>query len=156
MTDAQPDALTQGLPAEQAATVLKLADAMLRGAIWWGVGVAVLGAVISGLVYGGHGVFGALVGGVVGIVSGVLTLVLMRSTSRVPVSMLMGIALMGFIGKTILLLIVMMSLKNVTALHPKALAYTMLATIVVWTAAETRAFARTKVPTIIPAVDNPN
>jgi ATP synthase protein I len=155
MTDAAEPvvSLSAGYDDPHAAMVRKLADAMLRGAIWWGVGVAAIGMIFFGIVYGLPGVLGALVGGAVAVTSGILTLLLMRSTSRVPVQMIMGIALLGFIGKTALMLVVMLSLKNVALLHPKALAYTMLVTLVVWTAAETRAYAKQKLPTVIPASD---
>jgi Ca2+/Na+ antiporter len=65
----------------------------------------------------------------------------------------MAVALGGYIFKILVLLGVMMLLRGVDGLHPKALALTMLAVILVWAASEFVAFRRTRIATIIPASD---
>ncbi|WP_425458419.1 hypothetical protein [Amycolatopsis rhizosphaerae] len=136
-----------------AQSVLKLADAMYRGALWPGVATVVVGAVVATVVVGLPGLFGAVVGGVVAFASSLATLWMMRKTAAMEPMAVMAVALGGYIFKVLVLLGVMMLLRNVGFLHPKALAFTMLAVILVWAAAEFVAFRRTRIPTIIPASD---
>ncbi|CAM3980385.1 hypothetical protein KIPE111705_34485 [Kibdelosporangium persicum] len=133
--------------------VQTLAMAMFRGAIWWTVGTVAIAVVLAGVLVGWNGVFGALVGGAVGLLSSVATLVLMRVTAGIKPHMLMAAVLGGFAAKMIILLVAMTLLGGVDALHRNSLAFTLLATIVVTATAEVFAFQRTKVPTIIPASD---
>jgi len=134
-----------------AQSVLKLADAMFRGALWPGIATVVIGAVVATVWVGLPGLFGAVVGGVVAFASSLVTLWMMRKTAAMEPMAVMAVALGGYILKVLVLLGVMMLLRNVPGLHVKALAFTMLAVIVVWAAAEFLAFRRTKIPTIIPA-----
>lgn len=60
-------------------------------------------------------------------------------------------ALGGYIGKMVVLLVVMTLLGWVEGIHRESLAFTMLATIMVWAGAEVVAFKRTKIPTIVPS-----
>jgi ATP synthase protein I len=136
-----------------AQSVLKLADAMYRGALWPGVATVVVGAVVSLVLVGLPGLFGAIVGGAVAFVSSLATLWMMRKTAAMEPMAVMAVALGGYIFKILVLLGVMMLLRHVGFLHSKALALTMLAVILVWAAAEFLAFRRTKIPTIIPAGD---
>lgn len=138
-------------PNPHAESVLKLAAAMSR-ATWWSVTPTVLvGMLVAGLLLGVPGVLGALVGGAVAGLSSLATLVLMRKTAALNPYFVMAAALGGFAGKMIILLVVMTLLRDVDGLDPKALAFTMLAAILVAAAAEMVAFRRTKIPTIIPA-----
>ncbi|GAB2665581.1 hypothetical protein GCM10027271_25800 [Saccharopolyspora gloriosae] len=142
-------------PAEQAAenphaaTVRKLADAMLRTALWPGVATVLLGIVVSAVLVGATGAFGAVVGGAVAFGSSLLTIFLMRWTGGLHPMFVMAVALGGYVGKMLVLLIVMTLLGGVEAIHPMALALTMLATIMVWAGAEVVAFRNTKIPTIV-------
>ncbi|SMD20198.1 hypothetical protein [Kibdelosporangium aridum] len=131
--------------------VQTLAVAMFRGAIWWTVGTVAIAVVLAGVLVGWNGVFGALVGGAVGILSSLATLVLMRQTAGIKPHMLLLAVLGGFIVKMLILLVAMTLLGGIEALHRNSLAFTLLATIVVTATAEVFAFQRTKVPTIIPA-----
>jgi ATP synthase protein I len=63
-------------------------------------------------------------------------------------------ALGGFVGKMIVLLLVMMVLREITWLHILSLAYTMLAVVIVWAVMDTVAFRRTKLPTLIVNTDD--
>ncbi|PRX49223.1 hypothetical protein B0I33_103257 [Prauserella shujinwangii] len=137
-------------PNPHAAQVLKLADAMLRGALWPGLGTVVIGAVVATVWVGVPGLLGALVGGAVAFASSLASLWMMRRTSGMDPMALLAVALGGYIVKFLVLLGVMMLLGGVEALHPFALALTMLAVILVWATAEAIAFKRTKIPTIIP------
>ncbi|MEU6130134.1 hypothetical protein ABZ805_13275 [Saccharopolyspora sp. NPDC047091] len=133
-----------------AATVRKLADAMLRTALVPGAVTVLLGVVVSAVLVGATGAFGAVVGGVVAFGSSLLTIFLMRWTGGLHPMFVMAVALGGYVGKMLVLLIVMTLLGGVDALHPTSLALTMLATIMVWAGAEVVAFRKTKIPTIVP------
>ncbi|WP_235999085.1 hypothetical protein [Qaidamihabitans albus] len=130
--------------------VLKLADAMLKGALWPGVITVVLAAVVATVWVGVPGLLGALVGGLVAFGSSLATLWMMRKTSAMDPMGVLAVALGGYIFKLLVLLGVMMLLGGIDALHRYALAFTMLAVIIVWAGAEVVAFKRTKIPTIIP------
>jgi ATP synthase protein I len=134
-----------------AESTLKLADAMYRGALWPGIATVVIGAVVSVILVGVTGLWGALVGGVVAFGSSLVTLWMMRKTAGMDPMAVMAVSLGGYILKVLILFAVMFGLRHVPFLHVKALAFTMLAVIVVWAAAEFLAFRRTKIPTIIPA-----
>ncbi|HVV08594.1 hypothetical protein [Amycolatopsis sp.] len=136
-----------------AQSVLRLADAMFRYALWPGVATVVIGAIVSVIWVGVPGLLGAIVGGIVAFASSLATLWMMRKTSAMEPMAVMAVALGGYIFKVLVLLGVMMLLRGVHALHPKALALTMLAVILVWAAAEFTAFKKTKIPTIIPSAD---
>ncbi|MQA08112.1 MAG: hypothetical protein GEU98_06070 [Pseudonocardiaceae bacterium] len=141
------------MPDSHAANVLRLADAMLRYALLPGAIAAVLGITISAVLAGLPGALGALVGAAVAFASSLLTLLLMRKTAGSNPYVVMAVSLGGFVGKLLVLFLVLMALRGVEALHPTALALTMLGTILVWVGAEVRAFQKTKIPTIIPASD---
>ena len=137
------------LPRTHAETVTRLADAMLRYALWPSVATAVIGIVVCSVLYGAQGGVAALVGAVVAFGSSLATWVLMRKTAALNPTMVMTGALGGFIGKMIVLLLVLMVVREISWLHVKSLAYTMLAVVIVWAAMDTVAFRRTKLPTLI-------
>jgi len=136
-------------PRSHAESVTKLADAMLRYALWPAVATAVVGIVVASVLYGANGGVAALVGGLVAFGSSIATWWLMRKTAALNPMMVMTGALGGFIGKMIVLLLVLMVLREISWLHTKSLAYTMLAVVIVWAAMDTVAFRRTKIPTLI-------
>jgi ATP synthase protein I len=141
--------LLADMPRTHADSVRKLADAMLRYALWPAIAVVVAGITVGTLVAGVEGSLGALVGGVVAFASSLGTLWLMRRTAAFNPMLLMGAALGGFIAKMLILLVVMLLLGNVGFLHKESLAFTMLAVVVVWAAMDMIAFRRTKIPTLI-------
>lgn len=128
-----------------------LAAAMLRGAIVPTVVTVLAGIVVFGVVSGVSGAFSALVGGAVVCASSLATLLLMARTAALDVHFVMAAALGGFIVKMLVLLGVMVLLRDVTFLNPKAVAFTMVATILVTAAAEALASKRTRMPNVIPS-----
>lgn len=137
------------LPKTHGEAVTRLADAMLRYAIWPAVVTAVIGIVVASIMYGARGGVAALVGAIVAVASSLGTWWLMRKTADKNPMMVMTGALGGFIGKMIILLLVLMALREITWLHTRSLAFTMLAVVIVWAAMDTVAFRRTKLPTLI-------
>ncbi|WP_236794955.1 hypothetical protein [Amycolatopsis sp. GM8] len=146
--------MTEKTENPHAQSVLKLADAMYRGALWPAVATVVIGAVVSLILVGLPGLFGAIAGGAVAFASSLVTLWMMRRTAAMDPMAVMAVSLGGYIVKILVLLGVMMGLRHVSFLHSKALAFTMLAVILVWAAAEFVAFRRTRIPTIIPASES--
>ncbi|PXY26758.1 hypothetical protein BAY59_19150 [Prauserella coralliicola] len=138
---------TRNKHAEQ---VTKLADAMLRTALWPAVGIVVIGAVVGLVWIGTAGLFGALVGGAVAFASSLATLFMMRKSAAMDPMAVMAVALGGYVFKMLVIFGVMTLLRGVDALHTLSLAITMMAVILVWAGAEMVAFKRTKVATIIP------
>lgn len=124
---------------------------MLRTALVPGAVTAVLGAIVATVLFGVSGLVSALIGGVVAFGSSVLTIWLMRTTGGMNPMFVMVAALGGYIGKMVVLLVVMTLLGWVEGIHRESLAFTMLATIMVWAGAEVVAFKRTKIPTIVPS-----
>lgn len=150
-TSGSPEFTPEPMPDTHAGVVQKYADAMLRGALPYGIGVAVLGVLVSTVLVGVPGLVGSLLGALIGLGSSVLTLVVMRRSAGVEPMTLMAVAMSTFIGKIILLFGLAQLLHGIPLVQPKAFALTMAAIVVVWTVAETFAFRRAKVPTIIPA-----
>jgi ATP synthase protein I len=141
-------------PRTHGETVTRLADAMLRHALWPAVVTAVVGIVVCSVLYGVRGGVAAAVGGVVAFASSLATWWLMRKTAELNPMMVMAGALGGFVGKMIVLLLVLMVLREISWLHTKSLAYTMLAVVIVWAVMDTVAFRRTKLPTLIVTSDD--
>ncbi|MDI2028709.1 hypothetical protein QFW96_08810 [Saccharopolyspora sp. TS4A08] len=133
-----------------AEVVRRLASAMLRTAVWPGAATVVVGAIVATVLVGVPGLVGALIGGVVAFGSSLLTIWLMRFSGGMNPQFVMVVALGGYVGKMLVLLVVMTLLGGVDAIHRESLAFTMLATVMVWAGAEVVAFKRTRIPTIIP------
>jgi ATP synthase protein I len=131
--------------------VRTLAAAMLRTGMVFGSVAVVVSVAVAAALAGWPGLSGAAVGAVVGFVSSLLTIVLMKATAALPVEALFGAVLGGYTLKIFALLVVTYALRPVEQLHPVALALTVLAVVVAWVAAEVVAFWRTRIPTIIPA-----
>lgn len=131
-------------------SVRKLADAMLRTGLPTGLVTVAVAAVLATVLVGLPGLFGALVGGAIGLALSLLTIGSMRLTADFPPEVVMGVAMGGFVFKLVALLIAAVTLKNVDALHTYSLGLTLLASIFVWAGAEVFAFRRTPIPTIVP------
>ncbi|GAB2744894.1 hypothetical protein GCM10027174_18370 [Salinifilum aidingensis] len=132
-------------------SVLRLASAMLRTAWLPALATVVLGALASFALVGWTGSVSALLGGVVAFGSSLLTLWLMRFSAGMNPAFVMALCLGGYIGKMLVLLVVMTLLGAVGFVQREALAFTMLATILVWAGAEIVAFRKTPIPTIVPS-----
>jgi hypothetical protein len=156
--DETPTSADLGITTDQPRThgeaVTKLADAMLRYALWPAVATVVAGIVLTSVLFGARGGVAALIGGVVAFGSSLATWWLMRKTAGMNPMMVMAGALGGFVGKMIILLLVLMVLREITWLHTESLAYTMLAVVIVWAGMDTVAFRRTKLPTLIINTDD--
>ncbi|MFF8838735.1 hypothetical protein [Streptomyces sp. NPDC015130] len=117
------------------------------------VPTAVVGAVatvISGVVAGGKGAIGAVVGTLVVILfMGIGQLVLQRTAKSLP-HLFQAMGLMLYTAQLLVLFIFLALLKNTTLFDFKAFAFTLLATTVVWVAAQARAYMKAKINYIDP------
>ncbi|MFD1149569.1 hypothetical protein [Saccharothrix hoggarensis] len=136
------------------AVVRRLAGEMFRGAMWAALGTVAVGAVLWTVLAGVPGLVAALIGGALACLSSVGTLVVMRKTAALPLQVIMVAALAGFMGKLILLIVVMVLLRQFPVLHTNALALTMAATIVVATFMEVRASKRSRSQMVVPTPGN--
>ncbi|QFR00330.1 hypothetical protein F9278_33860 [Streptomyces phaeolivaceus] len=104
-----------------------------------------IAAVISGVVVGGKGALGAVVAAVITILfMGIGLYVLQRTAKSLPhLFQMMG--LMLYAAQILLLFIFLSAFKNTTLFHPKAFAFTLVATTLVWIAAQTRAHMKAKI-----------
>jgi F0F1-type ATP synthase assembly protein I len=134
--------------------VQRLAGEMFRGALWATLATVAVAAVVWTVVGGVPGLVSALIGGAVACLSSVATLVVMRKTAALPLQFIMVAAFAGFLGKLILLVVVMLVVRRFPELHDNALALTMAATIVVATFMEVRASKRSRSQMVIPTPGN--
>jgi ATP synthase protein I len=138
-------------PETHGEVVLKLADAQLRYQVRLVLPVLAVAVVLATVLAGPHGLWGSLVGAAVAVASSAFTMWLMRISAHQGPHLVMAAALGGFVGKMVILLIVLTLLGDVTVLHRNSLAFTMLAGVIVAAVADAVAFKKTKLPTIIPS-----
>ncbi|MFE0649594.1 hypothetical protein ACFVZH_13500 [Streptomyces sp. NPDC059534] len=117
--------------------------------------VGALATVISGVVAGGKGALGAVVGTLVVILfMGIGQLVLQRTAKSLP-HLFQAMGLMLYTAQLLVLFIFLALLKNTTLFDFKAFAFTLLATTVVWVAAQARAYMKAKITYIDPGNTGP-
>ncbi|MEV4424579.1 hypothetical protein ACN9M0_25345 [Streptomyces sp. R-07] len=112
--------------------------------------VGAIATVISGVVAGGKGALGAVVGTLVVLLfMGIGQLVLQRTAKSLP-HLFQAMGLMLYTAQLLVLFIFLALLKNTTLFDFKAFAFTLLATTVVWVAAQARAYMKAKITYIDP------
>ncbi|ALO11059.1 hypothetical protein [Streptomyces gardneri] len=112
--------------------------------------VGAIATVISAVVAGGKGAIGAVVGTLVVILfMGIGQLVLQRTAKSLP-HLFQAMGLMLYTAQLLVLFIFLALLKNTTLFDFKAFAFTLLATTVVWVAAQARAYMKAKITYIDP------
>lgn len=144
------DPASTGRVNPHARSVRMLSTAMLRTAVWPALVTVVVAAVVAGLTAGVPSLVSALIGGTVVFVSSLSTIGLMRATSALHPVSVMGAALVGYLLKMVVLLLVMTLLGGVDGIRVYPLACTMLASILVWACAEAYAFRKARIPTLRP------
>ncbi|MEV0488704.1 hypothetical protein [Streptomyces atratus] len=120
------------------------------------VPTAVAGAVaaaISGVVAGGKGALGAVVGTVVVILFMGVGLVVLQRTAKSFPQLFQAMGLMLYTAQLLLLFIFVAAFKNTTMFNPKAFAITLVATTLVWIAAQARAHMKAKILYVEPESD---
>jgi ATP synthase protein I len=107
--------------------------------------VGAIATVVSGVVAGGKGAIGAVVGTLVVVLfMGVGLVVLQRTAKSLP-QLFQAMGLMLYTAQLLVLFIFLTLLKGTTLFDFKAFSLTLLATTVVWVAAQARAYMKAKV-----------
>ncbi|MEU8763037.1 hypothetical protein [Streptomyces sp. NPDC048659] len=114
-----------------------------------------IATVVSGVVAGGKGALGAVVGTLVVILfMGLGLLVLQRTAKKLP-QLFQAMGLMLYTAQLLVLFIFLALLKDTSAFDFKAFAFTLLATTVVWVAAQARAYMKAKIMYVEPEKSGP-
>ncbi|MER8045824.1 hypothetical protein [Streptomyces sp. NPDC094032] len=114
-----------------------------------------IATVVSGVVAGGKGALGAVVGTLVVILFMGLGLVVLQRTAKKLPQLFQAMGLMLYTAQLLVLFIFLALLKDTTAFDFKAFAFTLLATTVVWVAAQARAYMKAKIMYIDPDKTGP-
>ncbi|MER7764615.1 hypothetical protein [Streptomyces sp. NPDC097619] len=105
----------------------------------------VIAAVVSGVVAGGKGALGAVVGTLIVILfMGIGVVVLQRTAKSLP-QLFQAMGLMLYTAQLLLLFIFVAVFQDTTLFNPRAFAATLVATTVVWMAAQARAHMKAKI-----------
>jgi ATP synthase protein I len=118
---------------------------LLRGAA---VPTAVAGAiavVLCTVLVGLKGFVGATLGSVIVIAFFSATIIVLSRVAQKQPEMLLGYAMLTYLGKILLLAVLLIVFKHTTLFHFRAFGFTMLALTLVWLAFETRAVLNTKI-----------
>ncbi|MEU6978771.1 MULTISPECIES: hypothetical protein [unclassified Streptomyces] len=114
-----------------------------------------IATVVSGVVAGGKGALGAVVGTLVVILFMGLGLVVLQRTAKKLPQLFQAMGLMLYTAQLLVLFIFLALLKDTTAFDFKAFAFTLLATTVVWVAAQARAYMKAKIMYVEPDKSGP-
>ncbi|GHG29487.1 hypothetical protein [Streptomyces zaomyceticus] len=117
--------------------------------------VGALATVISGVVAGGKGALGAVAGTLVVILFMGVGLVVLQRTARSLPQLFQAMGLMLYVAQLLLLFIFLALFKDTTLFDFKAFAFTLLATTVVWVAAQARAYMKAKIMYVDPEKTGP-
>ncbi|MFF5423015.1 MULTISPECIES: hypothetical protein [unclassified Streptomyces] len=117
--------------------------------------VGAVATVVSGVVAGGKGALGAVVGTLVVILfMGIGLVVLQRTAKKLP-QLFQAMGLMLYTAQLLLLFIFLALFKDTELFDFKAFAFTLLATTVVWVAAQARAYMKAKIMYVEPEKSGP-
>lgn len=147
--DDEPGSTSRAYVDPHAEVLRGLAGSVFRAAVISGSAVWSVSAVVFGVWHGRAGLFSALVGGAVAMAAALMSLGLMRATVRYAPRQVVVSLLLGFALKLGLLTAVLASVIDSPVLHRDALAYSLIAGILVIAAAEADTFRRARIPTLI-------
>lgn len=141
---------TRKLPEGQEETVLALGRAMLRNVVVVSSVTTVVVVVACGVAAGLPGAVSALVGAVLGVLSSLFTLVLMRRTATHEPQAVMVASFGGLLTKMIFLLAVLFPIGAIDGVHRVSLGVGLLAVLIAATAAEGWAGYRLRTMYVVP------
>ncbi|GGR33107.1 hypothetical protein [Streptomyces roseolus] len=123
---------------------------LLLSAVVPSAAVGAIATVISGIVAGGKGAIGAVLGTLVVLLfMGIGMLVLQRTAKKHP-QLFQAMGLLLYTTQLLVLAVFLAVLKGTTVFDFKAFAFTVLATTVVWVAAQARAYMKAKIAYVEP------
>ncbi len=128
--------MTRSLPVGQEQSLLALAGVMRRNALVVTAAVGVPAVVFAGVLAGPPGAVSALVGVLLGLMSALFTLWLMRRTAGREPRLVMIASMGGLLQKSIFLLIALFAAGAVPGVHRMSLSVALLVTLIGTAAAE--------------------
>lgn len=140
-----------GTPAatdDTAAQIREVGTAMLRGGLWPALVAGLLTVVVAAVVAGGPALVAALCGVLLTVVVCALGPLVMRWTASVEPLVVMGVAMISFVTKVGVLVVLFLVLEQVQLVDTRILAIALGVTAVAFITGETVAFARARTPTI--------
>lgn len=142
--------MTRKLPEGQEETILALGRAMLRNVVVVSSITTVAVVAASWLTAGPSGAVSALVGALLGVLSSLFTLVLMRRTATREPQAVMVASFGGLLTKMIFLLAVLFPIGAIDGVHRVSLGVGLLAILIAATAAEGWAGYRLRTMYVVP------
>jgi ATP synthase protein I len=124
---------------------------LLRGAAVPTVAAGAIAVVLCSVLVGLKGFTGALIGTVIVLAFFSATIIVLSRVAQKQPQMLLGYAMLTYLGKIMLLALLMIAFKHTSLFHFRAFGFTMLGLTLVWLAAETRAVLKTKIFYVDPA-----
>ncbi|RCW45252.1 hypothetical protein DFQ14_103219 [Halopolyspora algeriensis] len=131
-------------------TVLRLATAMLRPALWSTLVVGLVAVLIAAVPAGLAGAVGAVSGALLVIACCWFNIAVMRWTARAQPGTVMAAAIGGYCGKFVVLLTLLLVVRETAWFDIHAFALSILAAAAVWTGGELVGFLRGRVATVTP------
>jgi ATP synthase protein I len=107
--------------------------------------VGAIAVVVSAALAGGKGALGAVIGTALVIVLMGLGLVALERTAKSLPHLFQMMGLLLYAAQLLLMVVFIALFKDATFFNPKAFAFTLLATTLVWIAAQTRAHMKAKI-----------
>lgn len=117
--------------------------------------VGLVAVVVAFLIAGGKGALGAFLGLVLVAVFFSISVVAVSYASRVSPQVMAMAAVGSYVVKVIVLMIALRAFGDTTAWNPRAFAWGVVVCTIVWTAAEVRAFVKTKMLYVDPDAGKP-
>ncbi|MFC6082211.1 hypothetical protein [Sphaerisporangium aureirubrum] len=117
------------------------------------VGLVVV--VAAALLAGGAGALGAAIGVALVAVFFTIGLAAVTWAGRVSPQMMMLAAVLGYLVKVILLMVLLSAFREATAFSPRALGWSVVLCTITWTIGEVRAFLKLKMLYVDPSAEVP-
>ncbi|MDH2429967.1 hypothetical protein [Sphaerisporangium sp. TRM90804] len=127
----------------------------LKGAAIPTLVVGLVAVIVAAILGGGTGALGAAIG--VAVVAGFFTagLVAVTWAGRVSPQMMMLAAVLGYLVKVILLMVLLSVFRDATAFSPRAFGWSVVVCTIAWTIGEVRAFLKLKMLYVDPGAKVP-
>ncbi|MFI6501058.1 hypothetical protein [Nonomuraea typhae] len=106
--------------------------------------VGAVAAIVAFFVAGGKGAIGALVGLALVAVFFSISVVAVSYAARISPHMMAAAAMVSYLVKVVVIMVMLSTFGDTTAWNSQAFAWSVVACTIVWTAAEARAFIKTK------------
>ena len=146
----EPTATAAPTPSSAPTTLKGLLGRILRQVAVVTVAVTVIGAIIGLATQGSAGLWGALLGGVVGVIFCISTVVTMLISEGRSPQFLAAVVLGGWLAKMLVIIVMLAILRDLTFYDKYVLAGTLVAIVLASLAIEMRAVMTARVPIVEP------